>query len=105
MKKFTRCQEDFQCEVCGAKVHGDGYTDHCPNCLAGKHVDAEFPGDRRSNCGGRMEPRGWRRKNGQDQLRYVCLRCGKEFWCRTDKRDDQERLVVIFSRPTREATK
>jgi hypothetical protein len=57
-KKFTKRIEDFTCEVCGAKVKGTGFTDHCPQCLVtGKHVDV-FPGDRKAACGGLMKPSG-----------------------------------------------
>ncbi|MFA6992594.1 MAG: RNHCP domain-containing protein, partial [Candidatus Gracilibacteria bacterium] len=38
-KRFSRTIEDFVCEKCGAKVKGDGYTNHCPKCLWSKHVD------------------------------------------------------------------
>jgi Zn finger protein HypA/HybF involved in hydrogenase expression len=37
MKNFVRRKENFICEACGKKVTGDGYTDHCPACLWGKH--------------------------------------------------------------------
>lgn len=54
-KKFQRTIEDFICENCGAKVQGDGYTNHCPICLWSKHVDIN-PGDRENICGGLMKP-------------------------------------------------
>lgn len=46
-KKFTKRVEDFTCEVCGTKVKGTAFTDHCPQYLAGKHVDI-FPDDKKS---------------------------------------------------------
>ena len=55
MKRFNRRIEDFTCEHCGTEVHGNGYTNHCPNCLWSKHVDIN-PGDRAADCGGLMEP-------------------------------------------------
>ena len=55
MKRFSRRTEDFTCEHCGTKVKGNGYTNHCPQCLYSKHVDIN-PGDRLSDCGGLMEP-------------------------------------------------
>ena len=41
MKKFTKIDEEFICENCGAKVEKLGYTcrNHCPHCLYSKHVD------------------------------------------------------------------
>src|SRR3990167_4839651 len=55
VKKFQRKIEDFVCENCGCGVKGDGYTNHCPKCLWGKHVDVN-PGDREEECGGMMKP-------------------------------------------------
>ncbi|MEK7061411.1 MAG: RNHCP domain-containing protein, partial [Patescibacteria group bacterium] len=43
---FVKKIEDFVCKVCGTKVKGTGYTNHCPNCLYSLHVDEEVPGDR-----------------------------------------------------------
>ena len=53
-KLFQKTVEDFICEHCGNKVAGDGYTNHCPNCLWSKHVDVN-PGDRAAICGGMMK--------------------------------------------------
>ena len=44
--RFIRREENFVCEVCGAKVKGTGYTNHCPQYLWSKHVDKLIPGDR-----------------------------------------------------------
>lgn len=54
-EKFKRNKEDFTCEKCGLFVIGDGYTNHCPQCLWSKHVDI-YPGDRKASCGGLMRP-------------------------------------------------
>jgi len=40
-KKFTKRVENFTCEICGTKVKGTGFTDHCPRCL-------RFPGRQKS---------------------------------------------------------
>ena len=55
MKGFTKTVEDFNCAHCGAVVHGNGYTNHCPHCLYSRHVDNN-PGDRLATCGGMMRP-------------------------------------------------
>ena len=55
VKRFSKCVEDFTCEECGSPIEGNGYTNHCPNCLYSKHVDIN-PGDRKSTCGGIMAP-------------------------------------------------
>lgn len=75
MKQFTRTREDFVCEHCGAKVKGDGYTNHCPHCLYSKHVDIN-PGDRSADCGGLMEPIGLELKDGKYVLVHRCAKCG-----------------------------
>ncbi len=75
MKQFTRTREDFICEHCGAKVRGNGYTNHCPHCLYSKHVDIN-PGDRSADCGGLMEPVGLELKDGKYILVHRCVKCG-----------------------------
>ncbi|HQY53570.1 MAG TPA: RNHCP domain-containing protein [Ignavibacteria bacterium] len=37
-RKFQKRTEDFTCGNCGCKVTGDGYTNHCPECLYRMHV-------------------------------------------------------------------
>ena len=74
-KQFTRTQEDFICGVCGAQIHGNGYTNHCPYCLTSKHVDIS-PGDRASNCGGLMPAVGLEMKNGEYVITQTCQKCG-----------------------------
>ncbi len=73
-KKFQKKVEDFVCEVCGIKVKGIGYTDHCPSCLWSKHLDIN-PGDRASFCGGLMEPIEVNQKNGRWRISYCCQKC------------------------------
>ena len=56
---FFMINDPFRCENCGAEVlaHPDGSArNHCPKCLFSLHVDAEFPGDRASECGAPMVP-------------------------------------------------
>ncbi|MCA9364455.1 MAG: RNHCP domain-containing protein [Candidatus Moranbacteria bacterium] len=74
---FKRTVEDFVCEHCGKSVSGNGYTNHCPQCLWSKHVDV-FPGDRAEMCGGAMKPVSFL-KNGQKYvLLQQCQSCGHE---------------------------
>lgn len=54
-KKFQRCTEDFDCGHCGFRVQGNGFTNHCPQCLWSAHVDIN-PGDRAATCRALMEP-------------------------------------------------
>lgn len=76
VKTFQRRTEDFLCERCGAHVTGNGYTNHCPRCLYGKHVDIN-PGDRLEMCGGLMEPIATEKEGRGEKLVHQCLRCGK----------------------------
>jgi rubrerythrin len=74
-QKFQRKKEDFTCEHCGVFVIGNGYTNHCPQCLWGKHVDV-FPGDRASECGELMRPAGFTMKKQQFVIIHKCVKCG-----------------------------
>jgi ribosomal protein L37AE/L43A len=74
---FRRTKEDFVCEHCGTAVTGNGYTNHCPNCLWSKHVDVH-PGDRAAECGGMMEPVSVSSKSGEYIITHKCTRCGYE---------------------------
>ena len=74
---FQRKSENFTCEHCGAAVLGNGYTNHCPNCLWSKHVDVD-PGDRLAACAGLMKP--LRIEGIVDRYVIVqkCEKCGLE---------------------------
>ena len=96
-RNFVRKKEDFVCDVCGAKVTGDGYTDHCDVCLWGKHVDMDLPGDRASDCGGLMEPMGVVQEKGDFRIDYRCEKCGHKFRVRRGKNDDMDKLVELVA--------
>jgi hypothetical protein len=74
-KQFIRTIEDFTCEHCGREVIGNGYTNHCPQCLWSKHVDKN-PGDRLETCGGMMEPVAIEKEKNQYMITQKCRRCG-----------------------------
>lgn len=99
MRNFKRVKENFVCESCGFEVTGDGYTDHCPKCLWGKHVDDKIPGDRASECRGRMEPVETKFKisNFQFLIKYRCTKCGHEFQVRSSESDDKEELMKLVN--------
>ena len=94
-RNFIRKKENFVCEKCGEKVIGDGYTDHCPKCLWGKHVDDVLPGDRASKCQGAMEPIRTVYEKGRFRINYRCVECGHEFLVREGERDERERLLEL----------
>lgn len=77
MKKFQKKVEDFKCEKCGKEVKGNGFTNHCPECLWGKHVDIN-PGDRLSTCQGLMEPVRIERQGDVYRVIHRCVKCGFE---------------------------
>jgi rubrerythrin len=97
-KKFQRRIEDFVCEKCGTDVKGNGYTDHCPACLWGKHVDVN-PGDRAANCGGLMEPISIDMKNTKYTIHYVCMKCNFKFQVKSLPKDDFEVIIKLVSKP------
>jgi hypothetical protein len=77
MRKFTRTKEDFVCKNCNQIVKGNGYTNHCTNCLYSLHVD-EYPGDRQENCKGLMLPIDIIVKGGEPKhIIHQCLICKK----------------------------
>lgn len=72
---FKKRVENFVCEHCETKVIGNGFTDHCSNCLWSKHVDV-YPGDRSARCGGLMEPILIEQEPDRTVLTVRCERCG-----------------------------
>ena len=96
-KKFQRKIESFICEMCSAEIKGNGYTDHCPNCLWGKHVDVN-PGDRSANCGGMMEPIGVETSHGKHIIMYRCEKCGYEFKVKIAMDDNIEIITGLINK-------
>jgi len=94
-KNFIRHQEDFVCESCGTKVNGNGYTNHCPNCLYSKHVDLKLPGDRLNICHGLMQPIDFEVKNGQYYIFQKCLKCGNTGRIKSSKEDNIDVLIDL----------
>ncbi|MFA6171343.1 MAG: RNHCP domain-containing protein [Patescibacteria group bacterium] len=94
MRKFQRKIEDFICENCGVETKGDGYTDHCPNCLWSKHADIN-PGDRLSECQGMMRPIGLELKHGEERIVYQCEKCGHRHKVKASKNDDYKKILEL----------
>lgn len=96
-KKFQRKKENFICENCGNAVRGDGYTNHCPNCLWSKHVDIN-PGDREADCGSLMRPIGLDLKGGEYIILHECVKCGHKKKNKRSENDDMEKLIAISNK-------
>lgn len=79
MKRFNMVDEEFICENCEKKVNTLEYTarDHCPHCLYSKHVDI-FPGDRKNNCKGLLEPIDIEKFKDTYKIIYKCQKCHQE---------------------------
>ncbi len=95
MKKlFQRTIENFTCERCGAEVKGNGYTNHCPQCLWSKHVDVN-PGDRAGKCGGMMRPVSVIKSKGEYVLENRCERCGYKKKNKLSSGDDFDAAIAL----------
>lgn len=93
-KLFQKNVEDFVCEKCGQGVMGDGYTNHCPNCLWSKHVDIN-PGDRLASCGGMMRAINVVTEKGQYVLTHRCEKCGFERRKKVEREDNFDEISKI----------
>lgn len=95
LSKFTKIDEEFICENCGAKVSKLGYScrNHCPVCLYSKHVDIN-PGDRAETCHGMLEPIKVEidSKKGYIII-YKCKKCGK---IRKNKAAEDDNIDLII---------
>ncbi len=96
-RNFVRKVEDFKCGRCGMEIKGNGYTDHCPKCLWGRHVDEKIPGDRASTCRKMMEPLRVLYEKGDYKIQYKCLGCQHQFTVKADKNDDREELLKLIN--------
>lgn len=98
MGNFTKIDEEFICENCGAKVPSLGYTsrDHCNKCLHSKHVDKN-PGDRAEECQGKLIPIAVQDtpKKGYVII-YRCEKCGA-IRKNIVAKDDNMSLVIKLS--------
>ncbi len=89
------------CEHCGEEVMGDGYTNHCTQCLWSKHVDVH-PGDRAAGCGGLMEPVGLSLKDGEQVLVQRCTRCGHTRRNKQQEKDNREAIIALSQKQVRD---
>lgn len=97
-RKFKRKIENFTCEHCGIFVQGNGYTDHCPNCLYSKHVDIN-PGDRKSTCRGLMKPVTAEVRKEDYKIHYECEKCGYKHRVKSVPEDSFEIILELIENP------
>ena len=94
MKRFTKRIEDFTCAHCGARVSGNGYTNHCPHCLYSRHVDNQ-PGDRASTCGGMVKPISVEKSGNDFIITHKCEKCGKVIRQHASENDDMDAIISL----------
>ncbi|MFC4015997.1 RNHCP domain-containing protein [Nonomuraea purpurea] len=103
-----RRANDFRCVGCRLDVSldapGTAHRNHCPNCLASLHVDRRVPGDRASECRGRMEALGLSvRPDGEWLIIHQCLSCGELSANRIAGDDNPLTLMRLALRPLRDS--
>ncbi|MEU2031253.1 RNHCP domain-containing protein [Nocardia amamiensis] len=94
----------FRCVECRREVPviapGTAHRNHCPHCLASKHVDRRVPGDRAESCRGRMVAVSMSaRDDGEWLLVHQCLACGCVRANRIAGDDNAVALMRIALRP------
>ena len=102
MKDKNSTKSSFHCANCGRFVSLAAKTvrNHCPHCLWSLHVDSEVPGDRNSNCGGKMEPVAIFQKHGKWVVVHRCEKCGKEIQNKCAQDDNFEMFLNISKNPS-----
>ncbi|MFD8206147.1 RNHCP domain-containing protein [Streptomyces sp. NPDC059695] len=95
---------DFRCTSCRLDVSldapGTAHRNHCPHCLASLHVDRRIPGDRDTDCHGRMEALGMSvRPDGEWMIIHQCVSCGELSVNRVAGDDNPLALVRLALRP------
>ena len=96
-KKFQRKIENFICEKCGTENIGNGFTNHCSNCLWSKHVDIN-PGDRAEECAGMMEPIKIDLEKGKYIINHKCAKCGLLRRKGIEKNDNFDAVIEIVKK-------
>lgn len=96
--------QPFRCGRCrmfvGQTVSGGKHRNHCPFCLASRHVDLRRPGDRESPCRALMPAVGVAfRANGEQMLVHRCNGCGIERQNRIAADDDPAAVMRLTPMP------
>lgn len=101
---FIVKNDSFECEWCGEKNSPAKSTcrNHCKYCFSSKHVDLEFPGDRKSKCLGKMivkdviphSSKGW-------IIVHECIKCKKIIKNKVAEDDNINNLIKIVKKNTK----
>lgn len=84
----------------GQTVSGGKHRNHCPFCLASRHVDWRRPGDRESPCCALMPAVGVAfRADGEQMLVHRCNGCGIERQNRIAADDDPVAVMRLTPVP------
>ncbi len=73
-------------------MKGNGYTNHCANCLWSKHVDVN-PGDRAEGCGGLMKPIEIIQVKQEFSVLQKCQKCNHQ---RKNKISSEDNFDVVL---------
>ena len=95
MKKIN---ETFTCTHCKQTVPEAQGTcrNHCPFCFVSLHVDGDIPGDRDTECYGKMYPSMYEIKNWDMKILFQCEKCGKQHRNKRSKDDEVEGLDKLI---------
>jgi predicted RNA-binding Zn-ribbon protein involved in translation (DUF1610 family) len=107
-------EQGFNCGNCGAWVGlaesvGTRNRNHCNKCLWSRHVDLEVSGDRKSGCGGMMQPialtlkaegrnKYRKEKSGELMLVHQCSKCGRVSINRIAGDDNERTILNVFKK-------
>jgi hypothetical protein len=98
---FIVINESFQCSNCKSEVPKlkGSCRNHCPFCLHSLHVDADFPGDRASECHALMSPIGLTQSSKKGWiLLHECKKCGHTMKNKMAEDDNMELAAKISTR-------
>lgn len=96
---FIYRNETFTCEYCETENTRPerGIRNHCFNCLASKHVDEELPGDRLSECHGKMVARRIKSDPKREWvLQHNCMKCHHKSNNMTQSDDNSELITKLI---------
>lgn len=104
---FKVINESFVCDFCGEENPKAFRTcrNHCFSCLCAVHVDKIFPGDRKSDCKGKMVlAEVLPHVKHSFMLVHRCEICGKTIKNRAADDDNREKIFEIMQKKAEKQT-